>query len=105
MSRAEFTRTVQHLALFRQGHRCAMCGTPILELGEAGRASHRYGEIAEAHHIRHAKCGGGNNVQNCVIICWSCHHTAHYGGNYRYRPPAHEQAAPSDFEFYDASTK
>jgi len=56
----------------------------ISRLGDAGRAEHRYGEGAQAHHIEHVKLGGTDAVDNCVIICQSCHYSAHEGGNYRF---------------------
>jgi 5-methylcytosine-specific restriction endonuclease McrA len=83
-SQQEFTRRTQEQALLRQKHLCASCGTPIAEIGEAGRASHRFGESAQAHHIKHAKFGGTNHLDNCVVICWSCHYSVHEGGNYRF---------------------
>ncbi len=79
----EFSRATQQLALARQKHRCASCGTYILALGSAGQDSHRFGEGAQAHHIRHIKLGGRDALDNCVVICQSCHYSAHEGGNYR----------------------
>lgn len=79
----EFSRRVQQLALARQKQRCALCGTPISSLGDAGKADHQYGEGARAHHRRHIKLGGLASVDNCVIICESCHYSVHEGGNYR----------------------
>jgi 5-methylcytosine-specific restriction endonuclease McrA len=80
----EFSRSTQQAALERQKHRCASCGTLIAQLGNAGIARHRFGEGAQAHHIRHVKLGGTNSVSNCVIICLSCHYSAHEGGNFRF---------------------
>ncbi len=68
----------------RQKFCCASCGSRITQLGEAGRAEHPFGEIAHAHHVRHAKFGGTNLLENCVILCESCHYCAHEGGNYRH---------------------
>jgi 5-methylcytosine-specific restriction endonuclease McrA len=79
----EFSRSTQQLALTRQNYRCASCGTPISHLGDAGRPNHRYGESAQAHHVRHVKLGGSDDVDNCVVLCQSCHYSAHEGGNYR----------------------
>jgi 5-methylcytosine-specific restriction endonuclease McrA len=85
MQRAnEFSRPTQELALTRQQRRCGSCGTQILRLGHAGQATHRYGERAQAHHIRHIKFGGTEFLDNCVILCDSCHYSVHEGGNYRY---------------------
>jgi hypothetical protein len=84
MSRIEFTATTKQLALVRQRHRCGSCGERVAQLGEAGRSHHRYGEVAHAHHVRHAKFGGRNTLGNCVILCASCHFLVHEGGNYRY---------------------
>jgi 5-methylcytosine-specific restriction endonuclease McrA len=44
---------------------------------------HRFGEGAQAHHVVHIKFGGGSWLDNCVILCQSCHYSAHEGGNYR----------------------
>ena len=80
----EFSRPTQQMALARQRNRCAACGTRITQLGEAGRAGHRFGEGAQAHHVRHVKFGGTDTVHNCVILCQSCHYSVHEGGNYRF---------------------
>ena len=61
-----------------------MCGITIFRIGEGGRTSHRFGEGAQAHHVKHIKFGGDNSLRNCVIICESCHYSVHEGGNYRY---------------------
>jgi len=82
MKRAEFSKSTMKAALVRQEHRCASCGTPIVTLGrEPGL--HAFGEWGEAHHVRHARAGGDASLENCVIICWSCHYSAHGGGDYR----------------------
>lgn len=78
-----FSRRTQESALARQKGRCASCGTPISALGNAGRADHAYGEGAQAHHMMHVKRGGLGTVDNCVILCTSCHYGAHEGGSYR----------------------
>ena len=80
----EFSTTTQRLALARQSFRCASCGACIAALGDAGRAEHPYGEGAQAHHLRHIKLGGSDSADNCVVLCWSCHYSAHEGGNYRF---------------------
>ena len=80
----EFSPSTQQLALARQKFRCASCGTRISGLGLAGRADHRYGEGAQAHHRRHVKFGGSDSLDNCVILCQACHYSAHEGGNYRF---------------------
>lgn len=79
----EFSYTTQQQALTRQKKRCASCGTPILYLGQAGRSTHKFGEGAQAHHIRHIKAGGTEVLDNCVILCQACHYSVHEGGNYR----------------------
>jgi 5-methylcytosine-specific restriction endonuclease McrA len=80
----EFSLRTMQEALGRQKHLCASCGTEIVQLGKAGRAAHRYGESAQAHHVQHVKLGGSNIVDNCVVLCWSCHYSVHEGGNYRH---------------------
>lgn len=78
----EFSTGTKESALARQGHQCASCGTPITRLGEAGRPDHRYGEIGQAHHVVHVSLGGTDSERNCVILCQSCHYSAHEGGDY-----------------------
>ena len=80
----EFSDTTQRLALARQRFCCASYGTDILHLGNVGQADHKYGEGAQAHHLQHIKFGGSDAVDNCVILCWSCHYSVHEGGNYRF---------------------
>ena len=80
----EFSGTTKKLALARQIFRCGSCGTRISCLGNAGQAEHKYGEGAQAHHLSHIKFGGSHSVDNCVILCQSCHYSAHEGGNYRF---------------------
>jgi 5-methylcytosine-specific restriction endonuclease McrA len=80
----EFNLATQRKALDRQGNLCASCGTPITTLGEGGRGNHEYGEIVHAHHRIPVKASGRNTLANCVILCQSCHYSAHEGGNYRY---------------------
>jgi len=93
----EFTRETKKLALARQQNLCAACGTPIAKLGEAARPSHRFGESARAHHVKHVKLGGSNNLGNCVVICWSCHYSVHEGGNYRFGSVA---GTEEDFPYF-----
>jgi 5-methylcytosine-specific restriction endonuclease McrA len=83
MIRQEFSLTTKQQALARQKYKCASCGATIhgLHLGDA--AQHTWGESAQGHHIRHAARGGGNSVDNCVILCRSCHYSAHGGGRWR----------------------
>ncbi len=80
----EFLPSTQQFALVRQKNKCACCGTRITALGNRGRADHRFGEGAQAHHIRHVKFGGLAIVDNCAILCHSCHYSAHEGGNFRF---------------------
>lgn len=94
---ADFLAAVKQKALVRQCFVCASCGTPIRALGNAGRAQHKFGEGAQAHHIQHAKASGGNDVGNCVIICQSCHYSVHEGGNYRFGTV---QGTIKDYPFY-----
>lgn len=98
----DFDRRTQKQALVRQEHLCASCGTPILEIGEAGREKHKFGESAQAHHVKHAKLGGTNHLDNCVIICWSCHYSVHEGGNYRFGTVI---GTPDDFPHFYGSNR
>lgn len=75
----EFSRTTQKLALARQKNRCASCGTIIFVLGNAAWEEHEYTEGVQAHHRKHVKLGGLATLDNCVILCQSCHYNAHEG--------------------------
>jgi 5-methylcytosine-specific restriction endonuclease McrA len=96
-SPSDFTEMVKLEALKRQKSKCGSCGTKIEKLGRQAAGDHKYGEAAHAHHIRHKKFGGRGNVENCVILCSSCHYSVHEGGNYAKGVMMGE---PKDFEFY-----
>jgi hypothetical protein len=78
-----FPPSIQNQALARQRFRCAACGTSIIAIGQAGQAAHPFGEPAEGHHVIPHKMGGPISVENCVVICRSCHLSAHQGGQWR----------------------
>jgi hypothetical protein len=94
----EFDRDTQSAALVRQQGLCASCGTHIAGLGETGRAAHKYGEIAHAHHMLPVKSRGSCQLTNCVIICQSCHYSAHEGGNYRFGTVT---SSADDYPFFE----
>lgn len=94
----EFAPGTKLQALMRQKNRCASCGEKISHLGQTGRKSHKYGEGAHAHHVRHVQQGGTNAVFNCVILCESCHYSIHEGGNYKSKAV---RANPSDYPNYN----
>ena len=94
----EFTRVTKELALLRQENHCAACGEFILAIGEFGREAHYFGESAEAHHVRPISQGGTDAIRNCVIICKSCHYTAHEGGNFRF---SDLRLTQSDYEYFN----
>ena len=77
-----FPRSIQEDALKRQRGGCASCGAKIYELGRAGAEQHRFGEGVEAHHVIPHILGGPITLENCVIICRSCHLNAHQGGRF-----------------------
>jgi hypothetical protein len=43
---------------------------------------HKFGERAEAHHVLPVSAGGTAHVDNCVVLCRSCHYSAHQGGRW-----------------------
>jgi 5-methylcytosine-specific restriction endonuclease McrA len=98
----EFDPGTQFAALKRQIFRCASCGAEITALGEAGREDHEFGEIAHAHHMVKAMNGGNPLLDNCVILCQSCHYSAHEGGRYW---KGTVEAAEDDFEFFNGPPK
>ena len=97
MSEAKFSPNTMKAALKRQGKQCGSCGTKI-ELGHEARNKHEYGERAEAHHVKHVQHGGNNDLSNCVVLCWSCHFTAH-AGNFGDSDP-NLIGKPSDFPHF-----
>lgn len=78
----EFDRSTIEAAFGRQGGLCASCGTRIWKMGNDGALWHKFGERAEAHHVRPVKAGGSAAVENCVVVCRSCHYSAHQGGRW-----------------------
>ena len=94
----EFTQATKQVALTRQKNRCASCGETIISLGQSGQKSHKYGEGAHAHHLRHIQQDGTKTSSNCVILCESCHYYVHKGGNYRSKAVI---ASVSDYPFYN----
>ncbi len=99
MSRLEFSNSTKKEALKRQKNKCAACGEKISMFGKQGQEEHRFGEIAHAHHMLHCQSGGDNSLENCVILCQSCHYTAHNGGDYRNKEDF-LNFEPADFEFF-----
>lgn len=51
-------------------------------MGAAGAARHKFGERAEAHHLLPVLAGGTAHVDNCVILCRTCHYSAHQAGRW-----------------------
>ena len=82
MPNRNFPPGIQRQALQRQSYRCASCGTPIAAIGQAGSDRHRFGEGAHAHHVIPHKMGGPLTSSNCVVICRTCHYSAHQGGRW-----------------------
>jgi hypothetical protein len=78
-----FPAQIQKQALVRQKLWCASCDSRITAVGEAGQAEHEFGERAEGHHVIPHKMHGPISVENCVIVCRSCHLNAHQGGRWR----------------------
>jgi hypothetical protein len=78
-----FPAVIQKLALARQKFRCGSCETLITDVGEAGISTHAFGERAEGHHIIPHKMGGPISLENCVVLCRSCHIGAHQGGRWQ----------------------
>lgn len=84
MSRPEdFSESTKQSALCRQCFLCGSCGEHIASVDSTGQSAHFYGEAAQAHHIRPIRFGGTSSLENCVILCQSCHYSAHEGGSYR----------------------
>jgi len=78
----EFCSSIIKDAYARQNGHCASCGVRIWMLGRDGAMWHKFGEPAEAHHVIPVKAGGQADVTNCVIVCRSCHYSAHQGGRW-----------------------
>jgi hypothetical protein len=78
----EFSSKTTKAALARQNSYCASCGTRIWAIGNVGAERHRFGERAEAHHVLPVQAGGTAHVDNCVILCRTCHYSAHQAGRW-----------------------
>lgn len=74
MGYKRFSPNVQAQALERQNMRCAECGETF---GEDATS------LDLAHHIQRDADGGDNDLDNCVMLCRSCHDFVHNGGKYR----------------------
>jgi 5-methylcytosine-specific restriction enzyme A len=59
--RAEFSKAVRRDAFLRANGECGVCGVK-LKVGEA-----------EYHHRIEAYLGGEATLENCVVLCRSCH--------------------------------
>ena len=94
----EFSYQTKLRALDRQKYLCASCGDPILPF-DGSLVSVAWGECAHAHHLTYMREHGGGNVENCVILCSSCHYNAHEGGRYR-RREGEVVALVSDFPHF-----
>lgn len=77
MSRPHFSRATIEAAYRRQRNRCAMCGHSLRKLFEY------YGESSAAHHILRVADGGSHDLDNCAILCETCHQQAHNWGQFR----------------------
>lgn len=96
----EFTGQIKMQALSRQEFLCGSCEDLIVPFSCRKLASVAWGESAHAHHRKPIKMGGGGNVENCVILCESCHYNAHEGGNYAH---GKEWGRISDFPHFYGS--
>lgn len=81
----EFTWHVKLQALCRQDFLCASCASLIVPFSDRKLRSVAWGESAHAHHRRPMGDHGRGTVGNCVVICESCHYSAHFGGDYKNR--------------------
>jgi 5-methylcytosine-specific restriction endonuclease McrA len=95
--RQRFSRKTQELALLRQQNLCASCGLPLFVFDETDEKPRASLAGHHAHHIKHVKFGGTNHIDNCVVLCQSCHYSVHEGGNYRRGTVI---GTPDDFPHY-----
>jgi hypothetical protein len=56
----------------------------ILAVGKAGASSHPFREGVEAHHVIPHQLGGPVSLENCIVLCRSCHYSVHRGGHWKY---------------------
>jgi hypothetical protein len=75
----DFSETVKREAFFRQWNLCAHCGRNLINI------------VDHAHHVLPNQVGNPKNsnddwirsVDNCVILCDTCHYRVHENGHYR----------------------
>ena len=49
------------LKVYERDKCCVLCGRPCTDL----------------HHVKYRSAGGDDTMQNCVMLCTSCHNKAH----------------------------
>ncbi|MDC8771739.1 HNH endonuclease [Roseateles albus] len=83
---AKFFKDVKARVFVRQKGVCAQCGFGLNELIEETEMNSMH-----FHHVQPQALGGGNDEDNCVVLCSdtyrkakdSCHYHVHEEGNYR----------------------
>ncbi len=72
MGYSRFSDDIQAQALERQNMKCAECG---LKFGRD--------DVYVAHHIQRDADGGSNDLDNCAMLCQTCHDFVHDNAKYR----------------------
>jgi hypothetical protein len=65
-----FTQGTRLEARRRQRNRCGCCGESLEWL------------VEHAHHFQPRAQGGGGELDNCVVLCETCHHRVHQDGHF-----------------------
>jgi hypothetical protein len=68
---ARFPDAIIFEAYSRQNGLCGDCGDSLEDV------------IWQGHHLLRVADGGSHNINNCVLLCFECHHAAHNYGQYR----------------------
>lgn len=68
MTRLEFTKAIKRAAFRRAKGKCERCSAPVSD----GNTKYLY-EPPDYHHDKECTFGGDNTLENCVVLCKTCH--------------------------------
>ncbi len=77
-----FSNAVKKEALFESKRSCCLCHTFC-------------GRDVDVHHIKHQNEGGGDDLQNAVVLCFDCHSES---GHYNQKHPKGNKYSPEELK-------
>jgi 5-methylcytosine-specific restriction endonuclease McrA len=80
----DFPKSIKFKAARRQKFHCGSCGILVdKNLSDGFTHAHHILPIKIAEKMEILDPEHIASVENCVILCWPCHYSAHEGGNYK----------------------